>query len=278
MHGDFTVEGARLTSVRSWCLITVVLLALTACTPKPPPYQSPVISPPSSSSQSAKPGQPAPDPQTDEASFIDEFNRPDTASGLGNGWDLRTPQRNETSFRPATDGYITDGHFTYAGKSDVIAMREFRAPLLSVGAEGQFSRRSSISADTTMMIGTAGDSNFETNVVIFAASRTDWVLQSKSAYGRLKTVVAGQFSHPLDLDREYQFVLSCTSNQAHVTGPGLDTTRPLPMPISPGKFGFWREYPHRPPVGGVFDFKRVWALEDGLPATPVETRTDSTAH
>ena len=269
MRDDARLGHTRSATIRSGCLVGV-LLVLAACTPKPPPYESRAISTPSSTSQSTKSIGAAPVSTPAEASFIDEFDRPDTKNGLGEGWDLRhTPRGDVASLPPATDGYIAGGHFTYAGTSDVIAIRQFRAPVLAIGAEGQFSRRGNSTSESTIMMGIAGDENLKTDVVMFAASRTDWGLQSQNANSRLKIIATGQFSRPLELGRSYRFVLSCTGSQVSITGPGIDESRSLPMPVSPGVYGFWREDPSRTPASGIFDFDKVWALEDGLPAAPI---------
>ncbi|MDR3662948.1 MAG: hypothetical protein P4L86_21610 [Mycobacterium sp.] len=257
---------------KSWCLISA-LLTLTACTPKPPPYESRGTLPPGSTSQSAMPGHATADSSPDEASFVDEFGRPDTTSGLGDGWDLRGMPQNGAPLLPATDGYIKDGHFTYAGKGDAIAVRQFRAPLRSIGTEGQFRRINPARPDTTMMIGTGGDNELDTDVVVFLANRISWELRSRLVKGTLKTVASGNFSHPLELDHVYKFVLSCTGDHVSVVGPGLTISKPLSRPISPGAYGFWRESPNRIPAGEVFDFDKVWALEDGQPMTSTTAST-----
>ncbi|MCX8560340.1 hypothetical protein OS122_05455 [Mycolicibacterium mucogenicum] len=184
---------------------------------------------------------------------------------------MRTAQSGEPSLRPATDGYLKDGHFSYAGKSDVIAIRQFRAPILSLGAEGQFVRRGGSTADTIMMFGTAEDNNIQTNMVIFTSSRTAWGvhLRNQVASSKLKAIASGQYAHPLELGRNYRFLLRITDGQIRITGPGLDVSKSLPMPLPLNVYGFWREYPDRPSAGGIFDFDKVWALEDGLPAEPV---------
>lgn len=186
---------------------------------------------------------------------------------------MRTAQSGEAALRPATDGYIKDGHFTYAGKSDVIAIRQFRAPVVSIGAEGQFVRRSSSTAETIMMLGTAEDGNLQTNMVVFTSSRTAWGvhLRNQVANSKLKEIANGQFSRPLELGRNYTFLLRISDSQIRISGPGLEVTKPLPASLPANVFGFWREYPDRASAGGIFDFDKVWALEDGVPATPVAT-------
>ncbi|WP_155924980.1 hypothetical protein [Mycolicibacterium sp. CBMA 234] len=277
MRGDIAWEHARLAINRSSCLISVVLM-LAACTPKPPPYDSREILLPSSTIQSAPPGQAMPDSPPTQASFIDEFDRPDTTSGLGDGWDMRGMPQNGQPLLPAADGYIKDGHFTYAGKSDAIAVRQFRSPVTSIGAEGQFRRINPANTDTTMMLGTGGDNNLETNVVVFLANRSSWELRSRLVSGTLKTVASGTFAHMLELGHVYQFVLSCTGDRVGVTGPGLTISKPLPIPISTGAFGFWRESPNRIPAGEVFDFDKVWALEDGQPTMPTTASAAAPEH
>ncbi len=275
--GDFAAERTPLAVTRSWCLIAA-LLTLTACTPKPPPYESRGTLPPSTTSQSALPGQPALDSSPSQASFVDEFNRPNTTSGLGDGWELRGMPQNGAPLLPATDGYIKDGSFTYAGKGDAIAVRQFRGALRSIGAEGRFSRINPTRPDTTMMIGTGGDNDLETDIVVFLANRTSWELRSRLVKGTLKTVAAGNFAHPLELDHPYKFILSCTGDHVTVEAPGLTISKPLPRPITPGVYGFWRESPNRIPAGEVFDFDKVWALEDGVATTPMAPSTTSPAN
>lgn len=272
MRDRMTWNRAKLATTKSLCLIGV-LSTLTACTPEPPPYESRHAPSPNTSRQTPKPEAAQPDSLPTEASFIDQFDRPDTTNGLGEGWDMRTAQSGEPALRPATDGYIKDGHFTYAGKSDVIALRQFRAPILSLGAEGQFVRRSGSTADTIMMFGTAEDSNIQTNMVIFTSSRTAWGvhLRNQVASSKLRALASGQYAHPLELGRNYRFLLSITDGQVRITGPGLDVAKSVPAQLPLNVYGFWREYPDRPSAGGIFDFDKAWALEDGLPAEPVAT-------
>lgn len=267
-----TWNRARRATIKGLCLISVAS-ALAACTPEPPPYESRNVSPSSAARPTAKPDAAQSDSLPIEASFVDAFDRPDTTDGLGEGWDMRTAQSGEPSLRPATDGFIKDGHFSYAGKSDVIAIREFRAPILSLGADGQFVRRGGSTADTIMMFGTAEDSNIQTNMVIFTSSRTAWGvhLRNQVASSKLKAIASGQYAHPLELGRNYRFLLRISDGQVRITGPSLDVTKPVPSPLPLNVYGFWREYPDRPSAGGIFDFDRVWALEDGLPAEPVAT-------
>ncbi|SEB26704.1 hypothetical protein SAMN04488580_12230 [Mycobacterium sp. 283mftsu] len=277
-RGDSAWTPTRLANSRGWCLFAI-LLTLTACTPKPPPpYDSREVLLPSFTSTATMPGHTMPESPPNEASFIDDFDRPDTTNGLGDDWDLRGMPQNGAPLLPAMDGYIKDGQFTYAGKSDAIAVRQFRTPVQSIGTDGQFRRINHLNGDTTMMIGTGGDNNLETNVVVFLANRSSWELRSRLVNGTLKTVASGSFPHMLELDHRYTFVLSSTGDRVSVSGPGVTVSKPLPIPISPGAFGFWRESPNRTPAGEVFDFDKVWALEDGQPTTPITASAAGPEH
>lgn len=262
---------------KGWCL-TGVLLVLTACTSKPPQYESRQVPVQTPTSQNVNSGPTASASIPIEASFIDDFDRTDITSGLDNGWVLRGAPIGDSPLPPATDGYVTDGHFTYDGRSDVMAVRQFRAAVRTVGAEGQFRHRDNSIGETSMAIGMAGDSNIADGVVLFVADRISWQVKSRLANGKLKTVATGGFAPPLERDHAYRFVLSCTGDHMSVTGPGLSISKPLAVPIPPGSFGFWREYPTRTPAGEVFDFDKVWALEDGQPTVPNATPTPDIGH
>lgn len=257
-------------TVKGWSVICIGL-TLTACTPKPPAYESREASPPSSISKPVEPKGVTTDSSPDAASFIDEFDRADTATGLGDGWDMRgAPTDDDSPLPQATDGFIKDGHFTYAGTSDVYAIRQFRAAVSTVGAEGQFRRSKAAGGVTAFSMGTAGDGNLETDVVMFSASRTFWDLKVKLAKGGLETIATGQFAPPLGLDRNYRFTLQRAGNTVRVGGPGVNITKPLASQVTLGSYGFWREYPSRTPAGEFFDYDKVWSVEDGQPTVPVE--------
>jgi len=257
-----------LITVKGWSVICIGL-TLTACTPKPPAYESREASPPSSISNPVQPKGVTTDSLPATASFIDEFERANTTSGLGDGWDMRgAPTDDDSPPPPATDGYIKDDHFTYAGTSDVYAIRQLRAAVTLIGAEGQFRRSKAAGGVTAISMGTAGDGNLETDLVMFSASRTFRDLKVKLAKGGLETIATGQFAPPLGLDRNYQFTLQRAGNTVSVTGPGINVTKSLAAPIALGTYGFWREYPSRTPAGEFFDYDKVWAVEDGQPAVP----------
>jgi len=270
-----TLRSAAVAIKKSSCLVGVVL-ALSACASKPVQYQSRDLPLPASTSRTVEPGATTPDSIPIEASFIDDFDRPDGTNQLDNGWQLRGAPIGDSPLPPAVDGYLRDGHFTYDGKSDVMALRQFRAPVRTIGAEGTFRRRNDANSDTSMAIGMAGDGNIADNVVLLVADRTTWQVKGRLANGRFKTVATGGFAPPLERDRPYRFALSCTGDHVNVMGPGISISKPLAVPIPLGTFGFWREYPTRTPAGEVFDFDTVWALEDGELTSPRATTSADT--
>lgn len=246
----------------------VLVAALTACTPHPPAAESHYV-PESTAAQSAAAQASAAPSSPAFASFVDNFDRPDTALGLGDGWDMRSAPANGYPLPPATDGFIKDNYFTYAGKDDVHAIRAFRGTLKSVGAVGRF-RTPGLGGLTLFSMGTAATSDLSVNVVSFISSRTFWVLKMRAANGDDQTVTQGKYAFPLEPNHDYQFELSTDGATATIKGPGLEVTKNLITPIPPGLFGYWRLFPTRAPLGDYFDFKTVWAVEDGQELLPVD--------
>lgn len=109
-------------------IIAVLLCAFTlvGCQKEPPAYESRYTDAPAASSI----GAPVPPP----ADFVDHFDRPDTTQGLGDGWMLRGPYAGSFPMPPATDGFLKDGRYTYAGNAVVYAAREFPDTVRRVAA------------------------------------------------------------------------------------------------------------------------------------------------
>jgi hypothetical protein len=249
------------------CLFAAMLLILLAsCTREPPAYESNYVPATPSSPAALLPSPPPVQPS--QASFIDIFNRPDTELGLGEGWDMRGPFNKTPPQPPATDGFIKDGHFTYAGTSVVYAVRQFRGTVRSIGTVGRF-RKTGVGAETTMSMAIVPNDQLNTDMVHFAASRTEWVMEVRRAHGRFRLVAKGQFSPILELDRNYQFEFEATDHTLTAKIPGAEVTRNVSTDGLLGDRAFWQEYPTRTPVGVVFDFDAVWAVEDGQPLFPV---------
>lgn len=246
----------------------VILVAgLTACTRQPPPAESHYV-PSAVPTQSAAAQAPDEPSSPTFASFIDNFDRPDTPLGLGEGWDMRSAPSNGYPLPPAADGFIKDNYFGYAGKDDVHAIREFRGELKTVGGVGRF-RVTGLGGLTMFSMGISAADDLSANVVGFVSSRSFWALKIRAANGVDQTVATDKYNLPLEPDHDYQFELSTNGTTATIKGPGLDVTKNLSAAIPPGVFGYWRLFPTRAPLGDFFDFKTVWAVEDGQPVFPV---------
>lgn len=247
--------------------VLLLVVALAACTPQPPAAESHYV-PETPSTQGAG-GQAADSPSSPTyASFIDNFDRPDTPLGLGEGWDMRSAPANGYPLPQATDGFIKDNYFCYAGKDDVHAIRGFRETLKTVGAVGRF-RVTGLGGLTMFSMGTSAADDLSANVVSFVSSRTFWALKVRTANGVDQTVATDRYNFSLEPNRDYQFELRTNGTTATIKGPGLDVTKNLSAEIQPGTFGYWRLFPTRVPLGDYFDLKTVWAEEDDQPVFPV---------
>ena len=93
--------------MKRWSVAAVLVICLVSCH-KPPAYESHYV-PPTSPPPLAVPS-PAPSVTLPRASFVDNFDRPDTVLGLGEGWDMRGPDADYGLPVPAaTDGFISNG-------------------------------------------------------------------------------------------------------------------------------------------------------------------------
>jgi hypothetical protein len=212
-----------------------------------------------------------------QASFVDDFDRPDTTLGLGEGWDMRGADdtNNNATMPAATDGFIRDGHYTYAGESSVRAVRQFSGTVLSMGTVGRFRQIGDADAadgnhETTLFMAISANDNLTTDMVEFSAHRWGWALRLRRANGAFQPVMAGLFSPNLALDVDYQFEFEVTGDTVTVRIPGSEFTRNAPTAGLLGDRAYWEEQLQRnPPAGVVFDFDTVWAVEDGQPLVPV---------
>lgn len=234
----------------------LLLVALIAGCQQPPAYVSHYTAPPSAA-------QPVP-PQT-MASFIDTFDRPD--GGLGEGWDMRGPYVHSFPLPPAADGFIRDGHYTYAGNVAVYATRQFRAPVQRIGATGRWTQTRD-GAETTMAMAITANSELVTNMVHFTANRAGWNLTVRRGKG-FEPVASGAFTPILALDTDYRFELEAHDGTVTVRVPGSEVTKPVDLTGIVGDRAFWEEYPPTLPAGVVFDYDTVWAAEQGQPLQPV---------
>lgn len=240
-------------------LATVALIA--GCQSAPPEYVSHYTEPAPTTPMAALPLQ---------ASWLDDFNRPDTP-GLGEGWDMRG--RNQIGgLPPATDGFIKDGHYTYAGDSIVYAVRQFGARVRSVGTVGRWVQNRP-GGETTLAMAITSNDQIIADMVHFTATRQEWGMSVKRGGGRLEYMATGKFTPPLELDRDYRFVIEATATSVTVSVPGAEVTKPVDTAGLLGDRTFWEEFakPEELPAGVVFDFDTVWAVEDGQPVFPAPT-------
>jgi hypothetical protein len=203
-----------------------------------------------------------------QGSFVDLFDRPDTALGLGEGWDMRGDD-NGSTMPAATDGFIRDGHYTYAGASVVYAARQFRGSVRGMGTVGRF-RKIGAGPETSLSMATSPNGELTTDMVQFTANPLGWELRLRRANAGLEPVMKGKFLPNLKLDVDYQFEFEVTDDTVTVRIPGAEVTRNSSTAGLLGDRAFWQEYVRGPPAGVVFDFDSVWAVEDGLPLFPVD--------
>lgn len=229
----------------------VAVLVLVGCTREPPPYQSRVTATATTTTAITTA------PVTVDALWSDTFDRPDTSSGLGDGWDMRAGYVDRYPMPAATDGFIRDGAFTYAGKDTVYATRQFPHPVQEAGTTGRW-RKLRDGDETTIAMAISSNDKLVNDMVHFAANRSTWELTVRRG-GPFEPVTKGRFNPPLDLDRDYTFTMKTTPTDITIQIPGAEPiTTPVDTSGLTGPWVFWEEYIKPPPAGTVFDFDTVW--------------------
>jgi hypothetical protein len=229
-------------------IAVLVLISSVACTREPPAYESRATEP-SATTTSA--------PVKVDALWSDTFDRPDTQSGLGEGWDMRAGYVDRYPMPAATDGYLRDGVFTYAGDDTVYATRRFPNPVQEIGTTGRW-RKARDGAETTIAMAISSNDKLVNDMVHFAANRSTWELTVRRG-GPFEPVAKGRFDPPLSMDRDYTFAMRATPTDITVEIPGADPiTTPVDTAGLTGEWVFWEEYIKPPPAGTVFDFDTVW--------------------
>lgn len=239
--------------------VGVLAVTLAACGHAPPPYESHYSSSPTSSA--------AP---VEQASFVDGFNGDDTELGLGEGWDTRGGHAGSFPLPAATDGFIADGNYTYAGDSVVYAARQLRGTVRRIGAAGSWTQARE-GGETTMAMAITANDLLITDMLQFIVNRSLWELTARRADGALEPVMTGRFPTPLELNRDYQFEIEATDASVTVRVPGSEVTTNLATSGLLGDRAFWAELPDlvNRPTGVVFNFDNVWAVEDGQALIPI---------
>jgi hypothetical protein len=236
-----------------------LLLLLVACGREQPAYESTsdVVTP-----------SPLGSPPAVTGSFIDTFDRADR------GWDLRGPYAGGFPLPAATDGFIKDGRFTYAGNAVVYAVRQFHGQVRKVGARGQWRRIREGDADTAMTMALTANDKIVSDMVHFSVSRSRWSLTVRRGADFIP-VAEGQFAPVLLLDHEYEFEVEATAATVTVRVPGDEATpKIITTKVNTagllGNRAFWEEFPVTTPADVVFDYNTVWAAEAGRPVKPVD--------
>lgn len=261
--------------MKRWAIVAVLAALLAACQ-QPPAYQSPFPSTDETSSALSvvapvPTASPTAQPTPTGATFFDTFDRQGGDHGLGEGWDLRGAFTGDFPLQPATDGFIRDGRYTYAGDTVVCAARQFRAPVDSVGAIGRWTR-SGRGSETTFAMAVSANDLLISDVIHLSVNRSAWELSVRRNTGAFEPVARGRFSPVLDLDTDYGFQLDVSAESVGVTVPGAQVTKSVDTVGLAGDRAYWAEYPNAAKAGIVFEFDTVWAVERGQPPAPVPSR------
>jgi hypothetical protein len=254
------------------CLsIAVLLVLLTSCVREPPPYESHYVEPETSAIPSAVQSESQlPPVRPPQASFFDNFDRPDTEPGTVGGWDLRgNPNINSFPLPAATDGSIKDGRFTYSGLSPVYAVRQFTGSVRTVGALGRFREVGPGYAQTAFSMAIVPNDQLLTDMLTFVATRSGWNVKMRRDNGPFVQIARGDFLPALSANRDYQFELLATDDTVTIRIPeSADITVDISTAGLLGNFASFQEHPIRTPAGDVFDFDEVWVAEEGQPLVP----------
>lgn len=112
-----------------------------------------------------------------------------------------------------------------------------------------------------------------TDILHFAANRSEWQLSIRRSGGAFSTVAKGSYSSKLRLDQDYQFEVEASDAAVTVRVPGREIRTEISTLGVLGDKAYWQEYPTTWPknvdTGVVFEFDAVWAIEEGQAAAPV---------
>lgn len=240
------------------------VLAVSGCAPEPPPYTSQYTPPPPIASP--------PPALAAGASFVDLFDRPNTESGLGGGWDMRESADYSPILPPTTDGLIADGHFVSSGSIPVYAARTFRSVLRRVGAEGRWTRAESNSAggsDEKLVIAITANDRLKSDLVQLVASPVGWEVATRRNGGTYRREMTGKFDPPLEFNREYRFEMDATNGSVTVRVPGTERKGNVGTAGLLSERGFWELASGKEQPSGKFAYNAVWAGEQDQPMSPL---------
>lgn len=190
--------------------------------------------------------------------FVDTFDRANTSSGLGTGWDLHGAYVDKFPLPPATDGFLKGGHFTYAGNSTVYAARQFNGTVRRLGTEGYWQQIRE-GGETSIAMAISASDLLVTDMVHFAANRSVWDLTVRRGNGGFEPVASGKFNPTLKLGQKYEFEIQVTDSTITVKAPNTEVTHPIETTGLIGPHAFWEEFPNGGRAGTVFNFDSIWA-------------------
>lgn len=241
----------------------VVLAAVSGCAKDPPPYESRYTPPP--------PVAPPPPPLPPGASFLDDFERPDTEAGLDGRWQLRAADPGDPATPVGTGAFIRDGHYVSSDNtSNVFAVQTLRGTVRRVGAEGRWTQVGDGGYETLVM-GISADADLSRNLVQLTVSPVGWVLSSSRDTAAPQPLAKGEFNPPLAVNGTYRFEMDAADGSVTVRVPGAEKQ------VKVGTLGllservYWQHVatPAELPIGQKFCVDLVWAAEQGQPLSAV---------
>ena len=154
--------------MKRWSVAAVLVICLVSCH-KLPAYESHYV-PPTPPPPLAVPS-PAPSVTLPRASFVDNFDRPDTVLGLGEGWDMRGPDADYGLPVPAaTDGFISNGSYTCGWRQNRLRRTAIQQTVQRMGAVGRW-RKTGDGAETTLAMAITANDLLVTDRVKITANR-----------------------------------------------------------------------------------------------------------
>ncbi|MDG4663618.1 hypothetical protein [Mycobacterium sp. 236(2023)] len=242
----------------------VLMTVLSGCAHEPPPYESRYTPPP--------PVAPPPPPLAAGASFVDDFERPDTDQGLDEDWELQAAPAGKPLAPVSRGALIRDGHYVSSDDSNTYAVQILRGTVRRIGAEGRWTRVGE-GGDETLIMGIAADGSLDQNQVQLTASPTTWEVRRFRDSATPQPVARGTFNPPLAVNGTYRFEMDVEDGSVTVRVPGVEEEVRLGTVGLLSEHAYWQHFspPAEVPIGNKFCIDTVWAAEEGQPLSPVPT-------
>ena len=242
------------------------VIAVTGCSHEPPHYESRYTGP--------TPQAPPRPPMPAGASFIDDFSRPNSAQGLGPGWQIHELQQaadGTSSFPPSSDAYISDGLYAVRGDKSIYAVRGFGGKVRRVGVGGAWAHSDGTAG--SVAVGITADPKLTGTNLQFTASARSWALETRRAGTRTRRLLSGNFNPPLEFGSDHRFEMTVADEFVTVALPrGEEKRAKLATERLLGNFAFWEHQqatsPNEP-IDTRFGVAVAWAAEEGQPLKPI---------